>query len=434
MSQLLRSLPDPLRAMVGPTSIVRSVRTILNAPGEPRLFSVASVPNSLAQIAGVEMAGHTGAMSETLRDAAASAIGECVERYCCAIQPDNLVVATKGELGAEALDLHAFELFTERQYQHPHFPFARQDDDLPITWVPTSRLSDGERRFVPACLVYIPYVPQLPDQTDMLALSVSSGQACHSDRDLAVLSGVYEVVERDAFMLTWARRLVPTRLRLKEDDGLAAWFDQYFEGSSLTFDVFRLPSDIDIPTVLCVARGTAETGPFACVGAACRLDEAEAVRKAVVEAAQGAVWVRDLINTKPDWRPEPQFENVRDFPDHVRLYGLPEMGSHLDFLYAGRSDQVRRPEAPSSPASALTECVRRVEAAGLETLVCDITTRDVRDEGLHVTRVLIPGSVQLYAVHGLPNYGASRYDTVPAKLGFVDEIHQTFNPIPHPFP
>jgi len=427
------TLPAPLPDMIGPTSIIRSLRTILNAPGEPRLYSVASVPNAMQSVAGAEMAGHTGAMGETWHDAAASAVGECVERYCCAVQPDDLLVATAAELGDEAVPLDDFQLFAQEQYAHPDFPFPRQHADLPITWVETARLSDGARRWVPACLVHIPYVPRLAGDTDMLALSVSSGQACHSDRTLAVLSGLYEVVERDAFMLTWVRRLTPTRLRVQDHPGLAAWARRYVEGSSLTFEVYRLPSDIDLPTVLCVARGTTVDGPFACVGASCRLDEVEAVRKAMVEAAQGAVWVRDLVDTLPDWRPTEHYTNVRDFPDHVRLYALPHMLEHLDFLAAGPQDDVRTTPA-GPPDVALSTALQRVRAVGLEPLVCDLTTRDVRDAGLHVVRVLVPASVQLYAVHGLPTFGSARLTTVPEALGATDEVHRQYNPVPHPFP
>ncbi|PDQ36093.1 MAG: hypothetical protein B5766_02865 [Candidatus Lumbricidophila eiseniae] len=423
-----------LDQFVGSTSIVRSLRTILNEPGEPRLFSLASVPNSFLEISGVEMAGSTGAMAETWENAAISAVGECVERYCCAVQPPDLIFASAAELGARAYPLETFELFAEQQYSHPDFPFVRQTESLSIPWVEMTRLSDGEKRYVPACLIYIPYTPVREDGQDMLALSVSSGQACHSDRDLAVLSGLCEVVERDAFMLTWIRRLIPERLDLSSSPMLSAWFEQYFGGCTLTFALFRLPSDINLPTVLCVVRGNDLDGPFACVGASCRLNEEDAVRKAIIEAAQGAVWVRDLIRTKRDWRPEENYSNVRDFSDHVRLFGLPEMLQHLDFLYEGPIVPVRPSHQYDDARLTLEECIRRVEAVGLEPLVCDITTPDVVDGGLCVVRVLIPGSVQLSAVHGLPNFGASRYGTVPETLGFTHEIHREFNRIPHPFP
>ncbi|MBN9608349.1 MAG: hypothetical protein BGO26_20040 [Actinobacteria bacterium 69-20] len=434
MNATMQRLPAFLKPFVGPTSIVRMVRTILNAPGEPRLFSVSSIPNSMELVAGAEMAGNTGGMGETWDAAAIGAVGECVERYCCAVQPADPVVASAAELGDAAVGMDAFQLFSERQYAHPNFPFARQDDQLPITWVAAERLSDHETRFVPACLVYIPYVPRLPGKTDMLALSVSSGQACHTDWDSAVLSGLCEVIERDAFMLTWARRLTPTRLRLDERLPLFDWFQRYFARASLTFDLFRLPSDIDVPTVLCVARGHTPDGPFACVGAACRLNEADAARKAVVEAAQGAVWVRDLIRTLPDWRPAPDFSNVRDFPDHVRLYGLPEMLPHLDFLYEGPDAELRDAPGPAGTGDAIAKVLGAVRTTGLEPLVCDLTTPDVADAGMRVARVLIPGAAELYAVHGLPTYGSERYRRVPGALGFVGEPYETFNPWPHPFP
>lgn len=429
-----QDLGGALDWMVGPTSIVRAVRTILNAPGEPRLFSVASVPNSLTSIAGAEMAGHTGAMAETWEQAAASAIGECVERYCCAVQPPNLLTAPARQLGEGALLVDDFELFDERQYAHPQFPFARHTEDLPMTWVPAARIRDGEPRFVPACLVYIPYVPRLVEHSDMVALSVSSGQACHSDADLALLSGLYEVIERDAFMLTWVRRLPPTRLNYRDDPVVGPWFDRYFADSSLTFDVFRLRSDIAVPSVLCVARGIHHQGPFACVGASCRLDESEAVRKAIVEAAQGAVWVRDLIDTKPHWEHGPDYANVRDFEDHVRLYGDPGMLEHLDFLYVDEWDGLAPAPTVTGLRAQREQVLDCLEAVGLQALVVDITTRDVADAGLVVLRVLIPGSVQLYSVHGLPNFGARRYHTVPPRLGFDADIHRSYNPVPHPFP
>src|SRR6218665_2461790 len=124
-----------LDQFVGSTSIVRSLRTILNEPGEPRLFSLASVPNSFLEISGVEMAGSTGAMAETWENAAISAVGECVERYCCAVQPPDLIFASAAELGARAYPLETFELFAEQQYSHPDFPFVRQTESLSIPGV-----------------------------------------------------------------------------------------------------------------------------------------------------------------------------------------------------------------------------------------------------------------------------------------------------------
>src|SRR6218665_1733048 len=49
--------------------------------------------------------GRTAAMAETWENAAISAVGECVERYCCAVQPPDLIFASAAELGARAYPL-----------------------------------------------------------------------------------------------------------------------------------------------------------------------------------------------------------------------------------------------------------------------------------------------------------------------------------------
>src|SRR6218665_682671 len=100
-----------LDQFVGSTSIVRSLRTILNEPGEPRLFSLASAPNSFLEISWVGMAGSTEAMAETWEKAAISAGGGCVERYCCAVQPPDLICGSAADLGARAYQLETFEWF-----------------------------------------------------------------------------------------------------------------------------------------------------------------------------------------------------------------------------------------------------------------------------------------------------------------------------------
>jgi ribosomal protein S12 methylthiotransferase accessory factor len=300
----------------GNLGIVRHVRRILNGPGMPRIHSASSIINSIATYNHSEMVGHTGAVGFTWEQAAIGAVGECLERYCCAVYNHaDLRYASARELGPGAVGMDRFELYTERQQAHPQFPFPRWHADLPIHWVPGRSLLDGGDRWVPASLTYIPYVPsnQPGRQADLLALAVSSGQACHTDPDAALLSGLCEVIERDAFMLVWSKKLSVPRLDVSGDAELSALFDRYFACPGLAFHLFDLTLDVPVPTVLCIAEGQSARGPYLCVGAACRPNYRDAVVKAWMEAAQGLIWAHSLIDSKPDWRPEPDFLNVRDF-------------------------------------------------------------------------------------------------------------------------
>ena len=155
------------RTLQGSFAIVRHVRRILNAPGMPRIHSASSIINSIATYNHSEIVGHTGAVGFTWGEAAIGAVGECLERYCCAVYNHaDLTYASQAELEPAAVGMDRFELYTPRQEAHPQFPFAHWNANLPIHWVKGQSLYDRSLRWVPACLAYIPYVPSTrPDST-----------------------------------------------------------------------------------------------------------------------------------------------------------------------------------------------------------------------------------------------------------------------------
>lgn len=423
-------------AVMGRLGLVRDVKEILLGAGEPRLHSASSIAANVAVYARSGIQGHTGAIGFSWDEAAAGAIGECIERYCCACYEwDDLVFASKDDLGDGAIGMDVFALYSPRQYAHPNFPFTQWTASHPIYWARGRSLITGDTRYIPAALVYIPYVPKDRDHpADFLGLAVSSGQACHTDPERALLTGIYEVVERDAFMITWLRMLAMPRVDYRHDAGLARVCERYFDGCGLTFHIFDITLDIEIPTTLCIVEGESARGPFIGVGAATRQSEHDAIVKALKEGAQDMVWARDLIRRKPHWRPEPDFMNVRDFEDHVRLFCEPDMKPHVDFLLdTPRTRPPRARDEGEDPRRDLQRSLDAVQARGLDVIVVDTTTPEIAEAGFYVPKVFIPGTVPLTAVHGIPSIGSPRLQSVPETIG-CRSLCDGFNPIPHPFP
>lgn len=423
--------------LIGRTGLIQDVRQILTLPGDPRIFSATCIPADVGCYLGADIEGHSGAVGFSWEEASAAAVGECVERYCCASYAwDELVHASLTELGCAGVGMDEMQLYSAAQYEHPAFPFMQWREDTPIYWTPGESLLSGRSRHIPAALVYIPYRPRRPEcPTDFVGLSVSSGQACAATRTRAVLSGLYEVVERDAFMIRWVRRLAPTRIDFLKSPALAEMYERYFAGCNLHFEVFDLTLDIAIPTVLGVARSESAGGTVLAVGAASDLSEEEAIAKALKESYQSIVWARELRAKRPSWRPAPDYANVRDFEDHVRLYAEPDMARHLDFILNSAERRSPRP-APAFEGveDELDGALAAVERVGLDAVVVDTTSPEIAELGLHCPKVFLPGAVQLTAAHGMPAYGADRLYEVPGRLGFTAPIHREFNPVPHPFP
>jgi ribosomal protein S12 methylthiotransferase accessory factor len=421
---------------LGRAGLIGAVKQILRAPGEPRLHSVTALPANTAVYTHGNLIGQANAAGFTLEHAMQCAIGECLERYSCLhYDADRLVRATQQALGDDAIGFDEFGVYAGWQYDAPGWPFARFRPDVPVSWVEGKSWLTGRRRFVPACLVYVPYRPR--ERADLLALSVSSGQACHPDLEQAVLTGLYEVVERDAFMISWLRRLPLPRVLYQDDAVLGPLWRRHFADDQLEYHLFDMTLDVALPTYLCLVEGRTARGPMFGMGAATRIAHRDAAAKALLEAGQDLIWCRDLVRRDPGWRLAPGGANIREFQDHVRLYCEPEMAAELAFL----TDSPRRralpaPDADRAPPArpALEHALRCLDAQGLDCVVVDTTAADVAAAGFHAPKVIIPGLVMLTADHRLQALGSPRLRTVPAKLGIEALALPGLNPTPHPFP
>jgi ribosomal protein S12 methylthiotransferase accessory factor len=97
---------------------------------------------------------------------------------------------------------------------------------------------------------------------------------------------------------------------------------------------------------------------------------------------------------------------------------------------------MRPNESTGDPESDLRKVLSILDKRGFDVLVVDLTTPDVRELGLHVVRVLIPGLQPLHGDHCYPFLGGKRLYEVPCRLGLrnnplrEDKVFK----LPHPFP
>src|SRR5262249_14436021 len=143
------------------------------------------------------------------------------------------------------------------------------------------------------------------------------------------------LVERDAFMITWlaqkpARRIVPDESLQPEIREVIRQLEQC--GASV--NLYLLQSDIDVPTVACIAFGDGRRWPGATVALACHLDLIEAVNKAVLEQGHVGPYIRRLAfeENKPI-PPDP--DSVRSLIDHALYYVPVQRTRNFEFLDSG---------------------------------------------------------------------------------------------------
>ncbi len=431
-------LPAKLSRAYSPiTGIVGELEECLALPDEPPLFRyAASVGRSQQTPGDREHLGSMGGCSPDRRAAAASAVGEAIERYSAStIDPARVRVATEDDLDGPAASVRDFRPFAAGQYDDPDFPFAAPSSDLPTPWIRGFRIRDGERYWLPAELVALGDLREFIHQPT--SYTTSTGTACAETLDDALVRGLCEVLERDAFMLTWMRGVMFPRLDLTGHVELVQIERRFFGRSRLRCSAIDLSRVHGVPTVLAVVRAQEGVLGALGVGAGAAPTIEEAWRKAVSEACSTRLAAAKLAVTRPG-RTFDRRQDVASFDDHIQYYALAERIAPAAFLDA--SDCRSRAEeiaplaggAPGDWIDALLACVRR---AGVEAYAVDLTAPDVRDLGLVVAKVLVPGLCMLDVAESARFLGPARlWDWQPPQDATTSLPLGTLNPYPHPFP
>jgi ribosomal protein S12 methylthiotransferase accessory factor len=283
---------------------------------------------------------------------------------------------------------------------------------------------------------YIPYRP-ISDREVTIGPSISTGLACGADRSRAILGGLYEAIERDAFTIAWRNRLGARRLVLDEP-GTVHIFERYFARPRLNYHLFHIAFDIAVPTVVAIVEDCNFDPPLFCLGGAARLSATEAVRKALIECAQGWTWARQERVQHGTMERPANFSHITTFDDRVTLYACANMGDALDFLLNTELEvSLAALVAQSGPCDhPISRLVGEIAGAGSDAIVIDLTTCDIADLGPCVVKCFCPQLAQVEGDYRFPLLGGRRWRFVPVEMGWRKEaLHfADLNPFPHPYP
>lgn len=420
------------------TGLVKQLYCGAIEPNEPKLFHITLIHSQLERFGLVKKINLRAAGSAlTYSDAISRAVGETVERfYSCLYDEESIIFDSYNNLqkqGINAIGPGDMTFFSEEQFLRKGFPLVRFTEDVKIGWTKGVSLITGEEILVPAQFIYLGYRRQ-PDELPV-TYTCTSGCACASTVEEALLKGICEQVERDAVMINWYARLSPPKFDIQSVSGhrLEELYHRGYDNAGMAYQLRYITLDIPIPAFMGISRiGVGEkTRLF--VGGAANLDPREAAFKALLEIGQGVPFIKYILvnDPFPDYT-ELAFDN---FDDNLRYYAEPDNAKHLDFLQASDKilsvDQLPNHSVGNLEKDLVT-ALRVLKKANMNPIAIDHTTDELKEIGLHVTRVMIPELVQM-GTPGVPFLGCKRLFEVPVKLGLKDELTE-LNPRLHPYP
>lgn len=387
----------------------------------------------------------TGGRSHSFASSQLAAVLEGLERYC-GITPRGkrpVVFDSYSRVKEVALDPTTVGLHAQVQYEQEDFPFAPFDPDNSIEWVWGYSFLQKRPILVPHLLAYYSL-----GYEGSFVYETSNGCAVGGSLEEAILYGIFEVVERDSFLMAWYARLPCPRLDPYSSGDQELLLMIHRIKAVLGYEVllYNTTTENGIPSIWAIAKGKPEHEVSLVCAAGAHLDPVRAAKGAVHELA-GMI---SMVTNRWKKRGSEAQAMCRDsyevlqMDDHALLYCLPEAAARLQFLI---DDEVRpvRSFADEFPAmelnTDLTEDVKRVldifRRLQLDVIVVDQSSSETLRNGLHCVKVLIPGMLPMTFGHHLRRLeGIDRVLDVPMKLGYVNRrlTPEELNPYPHPFP
>jgi ribosomal protein S12 methylthiotransferase accessory factor len=421
------------------TGIVRYAIDIGIRPGGPAFFHYAALACNTQAFVRQWNFAVGGGTSVYQKNALAKAIGECIERYCCALYDVTaLNVSSYKEADFPCVHPSEFALFSKEQYENPSFPLHTFTEETSVCWVSGYDLINEAPCGVPACMVYLPYRFFTKLKDTPITQSISTGLACHSTHSDAIISAICEVIERDAFTILWQRSLAPPII---EYDSLPKKLQDLVDRFTITGSIvtlFDITPDHGVPTILSVQTNNIPTRPALTVAASCSPDPTEAAIKSLEELAHTYHYMAEINQFEPPGDDVATPEQVIDQELHLRYWCDHRHINQADFLF----NENRRISFDNiagifeeSREEILSAILKAIENVGNRVIVCDLTAPDIRELGLTVVRAIIPGFHPLFMGHNNRALGGTRLWTVPEKMGYSRiSSDRVDNPAPHPYP
>ena len=323
-----------------------------------------------------------GGKGITKEHAKASAMMEGFERYSAEKQTDDeVVVATIDEISdfGEHIDPVSLNLPKELE--------KKCIDDISLEWTVSKDIISGDSFYIPTNAVYHPYLHD--NNVQSLFKSNTNGLASGNILEEAILHGMLEVIERDAwsiFELTH-KNYAQIDLESIESETVNDIISK-FESEGIKIKLMDFTADIKIPTIAASADDTVtKDAGLLTLGMGTHLDPEVAILRALTEVAQSRA---TQINGARE-------DTVR--ADFAREAGYERMKRINKYYFIDEDEKIDLKDIENKSTSSITKDIEIVKDELMANDIGRILYVDLTRPELDVSvvRVIIP-EMEVYAL------------------------------------
>ena len=314
--------------------------------------------------------------------AKASAMMEGFERYSAERQnSDETIIATPNEIGryGDYIDPKSLNLPED---------FEKKDiSDINLEWSKSKDIISGNEYYIPTNAIFHPYASD--SNAESLFKSNTNGLASGNILDEAILHGMLEVIERDAWSIFELTHKNYAQIDIESiESELILDIINKFESEGIKIKLMDFTADIKIPTIAASADDTiTKDAGLLTLGMGTHLDPEVAILRALTEVAQSRA---TQINGARE-------DTVR--ADFAREAGYERMKRINKYYFKDEEEKICLSDIENKSTSSITKDIEIVKneltANDIEKILYVDLTRPEID--VSVVRVVIP-EMEVYTI------------------------------------
>lgn len=362
---------------------------------------------------------------------------EALERYALYnFNKEDIIFSTANKLNKPFLDISTVASFSKKQ--------RKLNSDLtlhlkgPYSWVIGKKLPTMEDVYIPAQLVYLSF--RRKQGEGLIRLPISTGAACGTAYSSAIYRGICEIVERDAFMITYLNKLPRSRVPLdkSKNEDIQKIFN-IAKSYNLQVYSYDITTDLNIYTFLTVIHDCTGIAASLSTGLKSSLNPTEALLGSIQEAFHPRTWLRrekdKFVGDKSE------LDKPYELSTRGILWSSPDAVEKLSFLLHSTKEtkpiEEFKDESKKTSEENLQKTIKILNNSGYNPYFVDITPNlpNIRKTNIKVVMTIVPELQPLYLDERYPFLGGDRLYSVPVKLGYLKNPsnENTLNKYPHPF-
>jgi putative methanogenesis marker protein 1 len=297
---------------------------------------------------------------------------ESIERYSSEFKDEYRNMLVKGNYH---LLKSGFNVLDPEEMILSHFSDYSHDRD--IHWIWGYDVARSEDILIPACSVYHPF-----DQDNVFLMNThTNGLASGNTLEEAVVHGLAEVIERDAWSIARYTRNYSDALCIEDEPGNRFIIDVFekFENADIEIVAKDITSDIGVPVVASFSRDLVHPSMQPIDGFGAHLDSRVAMIRSILEiVTTRALFIQKFGIAGMSEQTTAYLSNHGVDDEDPRFYAYHQKGLHdLEAVY---SDDILLD---------IRSIIKKLRARGLDRVIAVDLTRP--DTGIPTVRVIVPG-------------------------------------------